>query len=137
MELYRKAAWDDVYQRWSLPDVLRFFKMIIYVFDSRTIAMPGGQFSPDNEMLPILAFECSPCEFVISDGLDQPELSVDYKNLKMTEPTLNIRVHNVRTFYCNRMFKRVKYINDMYAATMHDNSIVYTDENGNVTGAQT
>lgn len=70
MELYRKAAWDDIYQRWSLPDTHRFFKMIIYMFDAKTIAMGGGQFSPDNEMLPILAFECSPCEFVIGNGLD-------------------------------------------------------------------
>ena len=135
MELYRKAAWDDIYQRWSLPDIMRFFKMIIYVFDARTIAMPGGQFSPDNEMLPIMAFECGPCEFVISDSPDQSELTVDYRNLKMTEPTIDIRVHNVRTFYCNRMFKRVKYINDMYTAAMHDNSLVYTDDQGNITGA--
>ena len=53
----------------------------------------------------------------------------------MTEPTIDIRVHNVRTFYCNRMFKRVKYINDMYTAAMHDNSLTYTDSDGNVLGS--
>lgn len=31
MQLYRKAAWDDVYQRWILPDMMRFFTMRIYV----------------------------------------------------------------------------------------------------------
>jgi hypothetical protein len=36
MEFYRKAAWDDVYQRWILPENMREFKMIIYVFERRT-----------------------------------------------------------------------------------------------------
>lgn len=36
MELYKKAAWDDVYQRWILPENYRWFKMIIYVFERRT-----------------------------------------------------------------------------------------------------
>lgn len=35
MELYRKAAWDDVWQRWVLPENLREFKMIIYVYERR------------------------------------------------------------------------------------------------------
>jgi len=36
MELYRKAAWDDEYQRWILPENMRQFKMIIYIFERRT-----------------------------------------------------------------------------------------------------
>jgi hypothetical protein len=36
MQLYRKAVWDDVYQRWILPENMREFKMIIYVFERRT-----------------------------------------------------------------------------------------------------
>jgi hypothetical protein len=35
MELYRKAAWDDVWQRWVLPENMREFKMIIYVYERR------------------------------------------------------------------------------------------------------
>lgn len=35
MELYKKAAWDEVYQRWILPQNYRQFKMIIYVFERR------------------------------------------------------------------------------------------------------
>ena len=34
LELYRKAAYDDVWQRWVLPDIYRYFKMIIYVFNN-------------------------------------------------------------------------------------------------------
>lgn len=36
LNLYRKAAWDDVYQRWILPDMMRFFKMDIYISEIRT-----------------------------------------------------------------------------------------------------
>ena len=35
MTLYRKVAWDDVYQRWMLPDMMRFFKMKIYISEMR------------------------------------------------------------------------------------------------------
>ncbi len=37
LEMYRKAAYDDVWQRWILPDIYRYFKMIIYVFDRRIL----------------------------------------------------------------------------------------------------
>lgn len=35
LNLYRKVAWDDVYQRWILPDMMRFFKMKIYISEMR------------------------------------------------------------------------------------------------------
>lgn len=35
LNMYRKAAWDDVYQRWILPDMMRFFKMDIYISEIR------------------------------------------------------------------------------------------------------
>lgn len=35
MQLYRKAAWDDVYQRWILPDMMRFFTLRIYVSEMK------------------------------------------------------------------------------------------------------
>ena len=47
LELYRKAAWDDVYQRYALPDIMRYFKMIVYVFEARSVQMGNGEFSPD------------------------------------------------------------------------------------------
>lgn len=35
MQMYRKIAWDDVYQRWILPDMMRFFNVQIYVSEMR------------------------------------------------------------------------------------------------------
>ena len=35
LQLYRKIVWDDVYQRWILPDMMRYFGMRIYVSEIR------------------------------------------------------------------------------------------------------
>ncbi len=43
MQLYRKAAWDDVYQRWILPDMMRFFSMKIYISEIRLFHSMSSQ----------------------------------------------------------------------------------------------
>ena len=35
IQMYRKIVWDDVYQRWILPDMMRYFGMRIYVSEIR------------------------------------------------------------------------------------------------------
>lgn len=35
LNIYRKIAWDDVYQRWMLPDMMRYFQMKIYISEIR------------------------------------------------------------------------------------------------------
>lgn len=41
--MYRKAAWDEVYQRWVLPDIYRSFKLIIYLAEWRSFHKPFGR----------------------------------------------------------------------------------------------
>lgn len=41
MQLYRKIAWDDVYQRWILPDMMRYFTMKIYISEMRLFHSPS------------------------------------------------------------------------------------------------
>jgi len=36
LNLYRKIAWDDTYQRWILPDMMRYFTIKIYITEFRT-----------------------------------------------------------------------------------------------------
>lgn len=36
IQMIRKVTWDDVYQRWVLPDIMRYFGMRIYVSEIRT-----------------------------------------------------------------------------------------------------
>jgi hypothetical protein len=40
LNLYRKIAWDDVYQRWVLPDMMRYFTLKIYLSEFRTFHLP-------------------------------------------------------------------------------------------------
>ena len=35
LQMYRKIVWDDVYQRWILPDIMRYFGMRIYISEMR------------------------------------------------------------------------------------------------------
>lgn len=35
-QMIRKVMWDDVYQRWVLPDIMRYFGMRIYISEIRT-----------------------------------------------------------------------------------------------------
>ncbi len=36
LDLYRKIAWDDQYQRWVLPDMMRYFRLRIFISEFRT-----------------------------------------------------------------------------------------------------
>lgn len=36
LNMYKKIVWDDVYQRWILPDMMRYFNMKIYISEIRT-----------------------------------------------------------------------------------------------------
>ena len=36
IQMYRKIVWDDTYQRWVLPDMMRYFSMRIYISEIRT-----------------------------------------------------------------------------------------------------
>jgi hypothetical protein len=40
MNLYRKIVWDDIYQRWILPDMMRYFTLKIYLAEFRTFHVP-------------------------------------------------------------------------------------------------
>lgn len=35
LNMYKKIVWDDVYQRWVLPDMMRYFNMKIYISEIR------------------------------------------------------------------------------------------------------
>jgi len=48
INLYRKIAWDDVYQRWVLPDMMRYFTLKIYLAEFRNMQIPT--FSRDEKI---------------------------------------------------------------------------------------
>ncbi len=117
MELYRKAAWDDAYQRWILPENMREFKMIIYIFERRTFqdVLAWDTTGSDNitrhqyEMkygdlnahIPVKAYECCPCEFNISDSQSWKSDYDSGTGNQMENSKIVINVKNVKTYYKN------------------------------------
>ena len=49
LNLYRKIAWDDVYQRWILPDMMRYFMMDIYITEFRIFHQSSSISNPSNQ----------------------------------------------------------------------------------------
>lgn len=128
MHLYRNAAWNDLWQRWELPDIYRYFRMIIYIFDNRILQMGNGQFSTEQLDFPILALECSPCEFVINSHIES-EYSVDAFDVKNNQPTIDIKVKNVHAYWSDMLMQRVKYAWDLQSASEHNFRTDRVDEN--------
>lgn len=99
--MYRKAAYDDVWQRWILPDIYRYFKMIIYVFDRRILQTgykldksTGNKtalYSVEQNDFPIYALECGPCEIDIESIWDN-EYATAYDEHKDAETKITISV---------------------------------------------
>lgn len=83
MSLYKKIAWDDVYQRWVLPDMMRYFTLKIYLAEFRTFhegytQTTGNLTTVNNKqspmflrildsVLPTWEITCEMCEFDISE----------------------------------------------------------------------
>jgi len=82
LNLYRKIAWDDVYQRWILPDMMRYFTLKIYLAEFRTFhqsvtdsAANSYNISESNPVIlqvldnifPVWEILCEMCEFDIND----------------------------------------------------------------------
>lgn len=108
LELYRKAAWDDEYQKWILPENMRQFKMIIYIFERRIFQKGGtdGRIVPDEEVnlnVPVKVYECCPCEFVL-DSYWNDDYDQTYESSEVST-SFRIKVKNVKTFYKNGLLK--------------------------------
>ena len=47
LQMIRKVMWDDIYQRWALPDMMRYFSMRIYISEIRTFHEQHSFFDPN------------------------------------------------------------------------------------------
>lgn len=117
LEFYRKAAWDDVYQRWVLPENMREFKMIIYVFERRifqdtkmiNVNIKGGNqshmvmsYADLNADIPVKAYECCPCEFNIQESQSWgSDYEAAWNNSNEEISKISITVKNVKTYFKN------------------------------------
>jgi len=73
LNLYKKIAWDDTYQRWVLPDMMKYFTLQIYISEFRSFHEASTpDLNSDNliltmldNVLPTWIIKCEMCEFDI------------------------------------------------------------------------
>jgi hypothetical protein len=81
LNMYRKIVWDDTYQRWVLPDMMRYFSLKIYIAEFRPFHTPAPydgygsaiikKYKNDDvlelqrldNILPTWVINCEMCEF--------------------------------------------------------------------------
>lgn len=136
MNLYKKIAWDDTWQRWILPDIMRYFNLIIYITEFRTFHTSASNMQVNtknnvndnlilsmlNNLTPTLSLECKMCEFDISEisnltSLKSSGIKEFYTN------KIKIHVRNIYEIQAYPMFT-YGYIDDQYL-----NGINRTNEN--------
>lgn len=126
LNLYSKIAWDDTYQRWILPDIMRYFTLDIYISEFRTFHEPTTHASETNmsnplsyvlttaeESMPCIHLHCTQCEFDIE--------SFEYGNLNTLDigdpgeqhtVRFKIKVGNMIQKQIYPAFKRSAYLNE-------------------------
>jgi hypothetical protein len=134
LNLYKKVAWDDVYQRWILPDIMRFFKMNIlisefrlfgnYKYDVSTNEYVQGDVDSDiNLKIPTVKYECQMCEFDISDTISHfNQLNIDKINDPLNDIEIRIKVGNVIEHDTYDLFASSIDIDDLIISKYKKNS---------------
>jgi hypothetical protein len=130
LNLYRKIAWDDDYQRWILPDMMRYFRITIYITEFRTFHRSnfvansevnqdtGQRFSKGLEenqpmimsiiqnMTPLYVLDLERCEFDLESFNLMPD-SINVGEAEMRELEFGIKVGNFKERYINPIFNTI------------------------------
>lgn len=152
MNLYRKIVWDDIYQRWVLPDMMRYFTLDIYISEFRTFHKNknfennGQRQNLNNEadltplyleilddVLPTWQIKCEMCEFDISniafEALSNLSVADDPAAAQIKIP---IKVGNIKELQIYPLFKN-GYLVDrkINGRNRADESVISTSEDDN------
>ncbi len=153
LNLYRKIAWDDDYQRWILPDMMRYFRITIYITEFRTFHrsnyVAGSTFNPDpgqrftkgleesqpmllsiiQNMTPLYVLDLERCEFDLESFNLMPD-SINVGEAEMRELEFGIKVGNFKERYINPIFNTILsdlMINGFSRTAQKEESIRLTD----------
>lgn len=124
LNMYKKIVWDDVYQRWILPDIMRFFKMNIIISEFRLFnniigykddKFIYGEESKDiNLKIPTIKYECQMCEFDITDTIAHfNQLNIDNIKTPLEDIEIKIKVGNIIEHDKYDLFTNSVDINDL------------------------
>lgn len=128
LNLYKKIVWDDTYQRWVVPDMMRYFTLKIYVTEFRTFHAPYANFEATKEVgpgtnvflktidgfLPTWVITCEQCEIDISEikNNNLEALNIGNDTLSETSIEFKIKVGQVNEAQIYPMFKNT-FLNDV------------------------
>lgn len=130
LNLYRKIAWDDDYQRWILPDMMRYFRITIYITEFRTFHrsnfVANSEVNPDTQqrftkgleenqpmllsviqnMTPLYVLDLERCEFDLETFNLMPD-SITVGDAEMRKLEFGIKVGNYKERYINPIFNTI------------------------------
>jgi hypothetical protein len=99
INMYRTIVWDSVYQRWVLPDIMRYFQFKITISEVRLFNESVQKtFYKDrviNTSLPSINIIGNYCEFNIDDMESHINALKSYNTSEMVNPTIKIKVGNL------------------------------------------
>jgi len=155
LNLYRKVAWDDDYQRWILPDMMRYFRITLYITEFRTFHrsnyMQEEEINPEtdiifskgleesspmilsiiNNMVPTYILDLERCEFDLETFNVLPD-SINVGEAEMRQLEFGIKVGNFKERYINPIFNYFWYdilINGYGRTAQQDQTLQITSSN--------
>ena len=115
LDMYKKIAWDDTFQRWMLPDMMRYFMMDITITEFRIFKKfdrQSGIFSNSESedlidlIAPSIKFECYMCEFMFDEMYNHlSSFSVSDPRANSAKPIIKIKIGNVKQNNKYTLFK--------------------------------
>jgi hypothetical protein len=122
LDMYKKIAWDDTFQRWILPDMMRYFKMDITITEFRIFTEIDKQtrkflnsetlrkLSYPGQLVDLIApsirFECYMCEFMFDEMYNHlSSFSVSDPRANSTKPIIKIKIGNIKQDNTYTLFK--------------------------------
>ena len=153
MNLYKKIAWDDTYQRWVLPDMMRYFTLKIYISEFRTFHTPNqydgmgnvdSVYKADGNLflkvldntIPTWVIHCEMCEFDIENiGFDYLNTLNVNENPEEIALKFGIKVGKMYEEQSYPIFKNMYLIDrTLNGFDRAKNSIINTDESQTTAG---
>lgn len=135
LDMYKKIAWDDTFQRWMLPDMMRYFKMDITITEFRIftpISKTYKSWQTNTNIVgnvvdliaPSINFECYMCEFMFDEMYNHlTSLSVADPRTYSGKPVIKIKIGNIKQNNKYTLFKGAEnlLISDIIAGNLDKN----------------
>ena len=153
LQLYKQICYDEMYQRWILPDMMRYFKLYIFISEvkrfhgtdrivneDKTVhseysndkgdiggAMEEGVLRAMNSIAPVTCIECSMCEFDITQSLYDDNYSINpeepHSGLEIPIKVGKVTIHERYPIFADVIVPVTKDFIDEYIINFRDRNL--------------